>query len=572
MISDPRTVAQIFANQQQSIFTEPSDQAFDVEFKDQVETHHPNLFNYATDNETELTTIDEITAEIKALRLRGAPGPDNITNLVLKRLPKNFKVKLTKIINASIKLHYIPRTWKEATVVMLPKPMKDHKQPENYRPISLLNTLSKLLERIILVRLRAWISTNKILSKYQCGFRHNRQTKDQILRIIQEALKAFNLNEYMGAIFIDIEKAFDKVWHKGLLHKLDQLRIPVYLGKWIQNYLSSRYFKIKIGKIFSEFKVIEAGVPQGSVLGPILFNIFFNEVSESTLSAEQIDMEVRNKLAELAMFADDLAAWARSKRLKEINSKLQQVLDNIELWMNKWRMKVSTSKTICTVFNKNGKNLGAQLNLKYKQARISSDQYPKFLGVTLDPALHLNKHTEIIVTRAKKRLNIIKNIKGKNWGASSKLVIATYKVLIRPLIEYVPFISLLLPESNYLKLERIQREAIRKAYNWPIGTSAAEIYKQYNFESIKDRAIKLTDKYIYKAFHTNIIIKELIEEYNILSEFDEGAYCKTKPRTTVLGKLKGFNTRSKQLLISTTQAEQMETNQENFIISSMEFN
>lgn len=156
----------------------------------------------------------------------------------------------------------------------------------------------------------------------------------------------------MGAIFIDIEKAFDKVWHKGLLHKLDQLRIPAYLGKWIQNYLSSRYFKIKIGKIFSEFKVIEAGVPQGSVLGPILFNIFFNEVSESTLSAEQIDMEVRNKLAELAMFADDLAAWARSKRLKEINSKLQQVLDNIELWMNKWRMKVSTSKTICTVFNK----------------------------------------------------------------------------------------------------------------------------------------------------------------------------------------------------------------------------
>ena len=184
-------------------------------------------------------------------------------------------MKLTKIINASIKIHYVPRSWKEATVVMLPKPMKDHKQPENYRPISLLNTLSQLLERIILVRLRAWISTNKILSKYQCGFRHNRQTKDQILRIIQEALKAFNLNEYMGAIFIDIEKAFDKVWHKGLLHKLDQLRIPAYLGKWIQNYLSSRYFKIKIGKIFSEFKVIEAGVPQGSVLGPILFNIFF---------------------------------------------------------------------------------------------------------------------------------------------------------------------------------------------------------------------------------------------------------------------------------------------------------
>ena len=199
------------------------------------------------------------------------------------------------------------------------------------------------------------------------------------------------------------------------------------------------------------------------------------------------------------MFADDLAAWARSKRLKDINSKLQQVLDNIEEWMNKWRMKVSTSKTVCTVFNKGGKNLSNKLTLTYKQAHISSDSNPKFLGVTLDPALRLNKHTEIIATRAKKRLNMIKSIKGKNWGASSKLAMTTYKVLVRPLIEYVPFITLLLPETNYMKLERIQREAVRNAYNWAQGTSTTEIYKQHNMESIKDRAIKLTDRYILQS-------------------------------------------------------------------------
>ena len=570
--SDARIVAQIFANQQEAIFTEPNDQAFDQDFKEQVDNHHPHLFNYESGKEPEYTTEEEVNEQIKSLRTRGAPGPDKITNAVLKCLPKTFRKELVEIINASMRLQHVPKIWKEATVVMLPKPMKDHKQPENFRPISLLNTLSKLLERIILVRLRTWIATNELLSKYQCGFRHNRQTKDQILRIIQEALKAFNMNEYMGAIFIDIEKAFDKVWHNGLLHTLDEQEIPAYLGKWIQSYLTGRYFKVRIGKIFSEIKQIEAGVPQGSVLGPILFNLFFNKVSFSILEPEKIGTEIRNKLAELAMFADDLAAWARSRRLKEINSKLQQVLDNIEEWMNKWRMKVSTSKTVCTVFNKGGKNLGNKLSLTYKQASITSDSNPKFLGVTLDPALRLNKHTDIITNRAKKRLNMIKSIRGKNWGASSKLAITTYKVLVRPLIEYVPFITLLLPETNYMKMERIQREALRNAYYWAQGISTTDMYKQHNMESIKDRAIKLTDRYIYKAYHTNLIIKELIDEYNTLSEFDEGAYCKTQARKTILGKVKEFNTVSKQLLLSTTQAEQMDFYQENFLISDMDFN
>ena len=214
---------------------------------------------------------------------------------------------------------------------MLPKPMKDHKRAENFRPISLLNTMSKLLERIILVRLRIWIATKELLSKYQCGFRHNKQTKDQILRIIQDALKAFNCNKYMGAIFIDIEKAFDKVWHSGLLHNLDELQIPVYLGKWIQNYLTGRHFRVRVGSILSEIKFIRAGVPQGSVLGPVIFNLYFNKVSTCTTPAEQLDTECnQRKLAELAMFADDLSSWAVSKRLEAISSKLQQVHEQME--------------------------------------------------------------------------------------------------------------------------------------------------------------------------------------------------------------------------------------------------
>ena len=112
------------------------------------------------------------------------------------------------IANASIKLNYFPSIWIEATMVMVPKPLKDSLEDDNYRPISLLCTLSKVLERIIQTRMRSWIENNNLLSKYQCGFRNFRQTKDQIIRMIQNSLTAFNTNEIMGAVFIDIEKAF----------------------------------------------------------------------------------------------------------------------------------------------------------------------------------------------------------------------------------------------------------------------------------------------------------------------------------------------------------------------------
>ena len=210
--------------------------------------------------------------------------------------------------------------------------------------------------------------------------------------------------------------------------------------------------------------------------------------------------------------------------------------------------------------------MGDKLKLTYKQQRISSDPCPKFLGVTLDPALRLNKHTGIIVERANKRLNMIKSVRGKNWGASSKLTMTIYKTLVRPLIEYVPFISLLLTETNYMKLERIQRAAVRKAYFWPRGISTSNIYKKHGLESIKSRASKLSERYLYKAYHTNAIIKELVEDYNIVPEFTEGAYCKKtrRPRPTVLGTIKKRSEACKNIFKAISQQEQTEINQRKY--------
>ena len=131
---------------------------------------------------------------------------------------------------------------------------------------------------------------------------------------------------------------------------------------------------------------------------------------------------------------------------------------------------MSTSKAVYTIFNNRNYNMNNQIQLTYNNKQLKGDPNPKFLGVILDPGLRMHKHSDYLVTRTQKRLNLLRNIKGKNWGASSKTIMNTYKALIRPIIEYVPFITLSTAKSNFNKLENIQRKAIRVAIPWPPHT------------------------------------------------------------------------------------------------------
>ena len=239
---------------------------------------------------------------------------------------------------------------------MIPKPNKNPHLAASYQPISLLSTLSKLFERVVMWRILIWLNNSNILSKYQAGFRKGKSTHDHIIRIIQNVQAAFNRGQLVGAIFIDIEKAFDKVWHTGLLFKLNLLKIPNYLGKWIANYLSSRTFKVRTNGSLSSPTPIHAGVPQGSVLGPILFNIFVNDIVECAASPH----------IELALYADDKAAWTAANRKDHIQKRLQDQLNATEKWMSKWRTKLSKEKTMYTLFSKTKKREADTLSLMYQ--------------------------------------------------------------------------------------------------------------------------------------------------------------------------------------------------------------
>ena len=205
---------------------------------------------------------------------------------------------------------------------------------KDYRPISLTSVIARLCERIMLERINKHLNQNKILVKQQSGFRAHRQTKDNILSLCQNTRESFNRRKMNCVIFFDIQKAFDKIWHNGLIYKLITYKFERYIIDWIIKFLNERIFCIKINSITSKFYDIETGVPQGGVLSPILFSIFINDIISKSVN--------NNKTVNHSnMFADDLASSCSSRSKNLIELTLNRYLKYLETWLGKWRLKMA---------------------------------------------------------------------------------------------------------------------------------------------------------------------------------------------------------------------------------------
>ncbi|XP_008201458.2 probable RNA-directed DNA polymerase from transposon BS [Tribolium castaneum] len=285
------------------------------------------------------TTDDEIKALIIRLKNSKAPGPDQIKPILLKHLPDTAITSITTIYNSCFNSGHFPTPWKEATTIMIPKPNKDPNNPLSYRPISLLNILGKIFETILASRLRHTLEENNLLPPEQFGFRPHRSTSDPTFELFTDSTRSANLGQCTLAVFLDVERAFDRVWHDGLIQKFLSHNINLNFIKLIDSFLSNRSCKVKVQNSFSYPVPLLSGVPQGSVLSPILYIFYSSDFPVSDLHQTKT-----------RFFADDTALWTSRTTAASASRTLQPLLNQISTWTRKWRVKINPTKSTAILF------------------------------------------------------------------------------------------------------------------------------------------------------------------------------------------------------------------------------
>ncbi|GJQ71904.1 hypothetical protein Trydic_g3013 [Trypoxylus dichotomus] len=283
------------------------------------------------------TSPEEVKAIVKSFRPTKAPGPDGVTYRALEHAPKKFVMHMTNICSAMLRLRHFPYQWKLADVAMIPKPGQSHNWPQNYRLISLLPVMSKIADRIILAILREETDDLDVILGCQFGFRREHSITHQVLRLVEDIKEGFNRRECTGAVFLDVAKAFDKVWHQGLLLKMHRAGISKAMVKLVHSFLRKRTFQVKLEGRRSTTRTAAAGVPQASAISPLLFNIYTSDIPATAY-------------VNLAMYADDVCIYSRSLNARVINRRLQTALNTLRDWYAKWRIAVHPQKSTAVLF------------------------------------------------------------------------------------------------------------------------------------------------------------------------------------------------------------------------------
>lgn len=393
-------------------------------------------------------TRQELEEAMASLKLKKSPGPDKIHNEMLIHLGPKAQKKLLQIFNDSWRSGLTPQTWKVATMIPVYKKGKDKTKAVSYRPISLLSCIGKLMERLVNNRLVWYLEEKKLISPEQAAFRTDRSTEDQVTYVSQAIEDSFQNKENTITVWVDLEKAFDKVWKEGLKLKMKQIGVAGKMYKWICQHLHNRTARTQVGKFYSRKRILEQGVPQGGVLSPTLFLIFVNDII--------IDLPPRVKGA---IYADDLALWCSAEDIRVANGRLQQALTDLEAWTKKWLVNINERKTTYTVFSLSNRN--PKIKLQINGQPLQEEGSPTYLGVTLDKRLTWKNHINKTQTQAKKRLGLMKKLSGTQWGADQRVLKTLYVGRIQPVLEYGMASTSAAAKSHSTKLTRIQNQAMR---------------------------------------------------------------------------------------------------------------
>lgn len=451
-------------------------------------------------HQVNLITPRQVISFIKKSKCKKSPGNDRINNRVLKMLPKKAIVYMTFIFNCCNRLGYYPLAWKHASVIAIPKPNKNLSDPSSYRPISLLSSISKIFERLVLNRLNSHIEANNIIPAEQFGFRTGHSTVHQLCRVTRNIQLNLDNRTSTGMVLLDTEKAFDTVWHNGLIFKMIHLNFPAYLIQLCASFLSNRTFQLRLNKSVSEVYPIPAGVPQGSVISPVLYNLFTYDVPDFPHCKRY-------------HFADDFALTSSAKRSRDIISHLNSALALYIAYSKKWKMKINANKTECiyfTRFTANRKLPNRCLIVDGTEIAWSNDV--KYLGTIFDKRLTFQKNIQYIREKCEKLIRLLYSLINRRSKLSTTNKLLLYKTIFRPILSYACPVWKNCATTHKKKLQIIQNKCLKLIYDLPYHFATSELHEMTGIETLESFCDKLNENFYNKCLLSDF---ELIQELSI---------------------------------------------------------
>lgn len=444
-------------------------------------------------------TPQEIIRTIRNLENNKAPGFDLITGEILKHLPRKMIVLLTVLLNAIFRIQYYPKLWKVSLICMIGKPGKPPTEPSSYRPISLLPVISKVFEKIFLSRLKPVLEENNIIPDHQFGFREKHATVEQVHRVVHKIRQSLEKKQYCSAVFLDIQQAFDRVWHKGLLCKLKTF-LPNSFYMILRSYLDQRRFQVKFEEELSNIYEMKASVPQGSVLGPTLYSIFTADLpgTEEVITAT---------------YADDTACLASDADPDKASQKLQVQLNKIDSWLQRWRIKPSVAKSIHITFTL---RKGDCPPVCMDNKPLPTDNTVRYLGLHLDRRLTWAKHIKVKKKEATIQFQALSWLIGRQSPLSLHNKLLVYKTIIKPIWTYGIELWGSSSNSNIEILQRFQNIALRTISSSPWFVRNTEIHEHLKMPTVKEEVTEHSRKYKNRLKgHKNELARDLLNPTSI---------------------------------------------------------
>ena len=460
---------------------------------------------YAIENRENMENFERVTIEHLEEIVKGLPKKkgteEGITSDILKEAFCVIKEEFVDIINNSLRDGCCPEDWKTSTIIPIPKVDKAKKASE-FRPINVLPIYEKVLELVVKEQIEMYFENNNIITEHQSGFRKHYSCETAIQTVINEWKLIVSERKMVGVIFMDLKRAFETIDRERLLGKLYQYEFRGKVLEWLNSYLKNRTQQVRFNNKWSKLMATEYGVPQGSVLGPLLFIIYINDI-----------IKVCPEECKIKMFADDTLIYVDGESSAELERKMNMMFVIVEKWMNVNKLKMNAGKTKYMIVRSIRKELRGNVTLKCLDGtEIERVETMKYLGVMIDDRLRFSDHCDYMLKKIGKKTSFLNRI-GSSILAYTRCTV--YKTIIAPHFEYCATLLIGMGETQLSRLQKAQNRAMRVILQCNKYTKVEHMLQALQFMSIRQRLYYNVCTFVFKIVN-NMLLEQLKDQIELV--------------------------------------------------------